>query len=208
MPERANTTDLRSRFAEVKRQPPDGCTAELKDEGIVVRAQLFSLGGYLRSLGMNLLWNGVVGSFALGAFESLYSAWPHGLIFALPILPHLFIGLCLLWGLLLRSGGSIEIVIEAGAAYVSTGLGPIRWRQHFDPRNVREIKIDYFVFGKRPQPLIKPLLEIDADRRFKFGILLTDERREWVQKFLHDLLVREEGKKKGRGRKRRKSSAV
>ena len=64
----------------------------------------------------------------------------------------------------------------------------LAWRRRFDPARVRRVGVGRTSWETNGKP--NEVIAIEADRTIKFGSLLRDDRREWLQAILHELLVK------------------
>jgi hypothetical protein len=191
--------------SEILQQPPRGCSVEEWGNEIIVRASLRSFATFCGALFAALFWNGIVSVFLLLVFASLYNqfigplpAWfpapdmkdpmPLGLALFLCVFltPFVAIGCLLLGAVVMTLGGRVEARVGDTQASVATGIGPVVWRQRFDPSRVRIVKIGLTAWKTNDQS--SPLIQIDADRSIKFGSMLSDERRQWMRVVLQQLL--------------------
>lgn len=193
-------------IAEVLRNPPTGCSVTEWGQNTVVHATLRSIVGFFGTLLVALFWNGIVSVFVLVALAGLYT----NLIGPLPpwfpapdfdesmslgmtlflcifLLPFVTIGLLMVGAVLLNSAGKIEVVVGDKNGVVRTGIGFLAWRRQFDPTQVRRVSLGTTSWQTDGQP--SEVIIIEADRTIKFGTLLRDERREWLQAILHELLT-------------------
>jgi len=207
---------------ELLAHPPSGCSVIAGERGTVVQATMRSLGGFLGSLAIALFWNGIVSIFVLIALAGLYvnligplpSWFPAPsmkesmsmgmtLFLCVFLMPFILVGSAMVGALLLYAAGKTSVVIGDSGAFVSTGIGFLAWRRRFDPGQTRNVSLDYGRWESRGGQR-KQFVVIDADRTVKFGSLLQDERREWMQAILHELLIETEH----RGRRRIRSVDV
>ena len=191
---------------EVLRNTPAGCAVADLGDRIVVRATLRSFGGFVGALAIALFWNGIVSVFVLIACAGLYTnlvgplpAWfpapqnegPMTLGMALFLCcfltPFVAIGSVMVGVVFLNAFGKVEIHIAEDAGEVRTGIAFGVWRQRFDPTLVRRVGAGQTSWESNGRP--SPLIVIDADRTIKFGSLLADHRREWLQAILNVLLA-------------------
>jgi len=192
--------------AELLEQTPPGCRVSMWGQEIRVLAPLRSGGALIGTLFFALFWNGIVSVFLLIALAGLYTnlvgplpVWfpapkmdhpmPLGMTLFLCVflLPFIAIGASLLATALLYAAGKIEVLIGDSQAVVKTGVGFLVWRRRFDPTQVHRVTIGKSSWKSDDQA--KELIAIEADRTIKFGTLLPDERREWLQTVLHVLLT-------------------
>lgn len=192
--------------AELLDQIPPGCRVSSWGQEIRIRATLRSTGSLMGTLFAALLWNGIVSVFVLIAAAGLYTnlvgplpAWfpapnmdapmPLGMTLFLCVflLPFVAIGVSLLAAVLLYALGKVEVWIGDREARVRTGIGPLVWRRRFDPSQVRRVDEGTTSWETNGRP--GRTVVIEAERSVKFGLLLTDERRQWMRAILRVLLV-------------------
>jgi hypothetical protein len=202
-------SDVASRrrpLAEVLSKPPAGCAVSEWGQDVLVHATLRSLGGFVGMLFVALFWNGIVSVFVLIALAGLHHhligplpAWfpapqlnpPMGLgmtlFLCIFLIPFVTIGSLLVGAMLLNLVGKVEVRIGISDADVRTGLGFLAWRRRFDPTCVRRVSIGSTSWETNGRP--SEVVVIDADRTIKFGSLLAEDRREWLQAILTELLT-------------------
>jgi hypothetical protein len=198
-------------ITEVLSRPPSGCSIVDRGHDIVVRASLRSIGGFFGMLFLCLFWNGIVSVFVLIALAGLYMnligplpAWFPApqmndltlgmtLFLCLFLTPFVTIGSLLIGALLLSIAGRIEVAVDNAEANVRTGIGWLCWRRRFNPALVRSVDFGTTSWESNGQP--RQLIVIEADRTIKFGSLLPDDKRQWLQAALHALLATEQGKR-------------
>lgn len=190
---------------EVLSNTPPGCSIDQRGFDTVVRATLRSAAGFIGTLFAALFWNGIVSVFVLIALAGLYT----NLIGPLPgwfpapdldnldtgmtlflcifLIPFVAIGTFLIITVLLSMAGKVEVVLRDREGMVRTGIGPLTWRRRFDPTQVHRVRIERTLGQKKRQPTEEIVLE--ADRTIKFGSMLRDDRREWLQTVLQELLT-------------------
>jgi hypothetical protein len=83
--------------------------------------------------------------------------------------------------------GKVEVWLADREASVRTGAGPFMWRRRFDPTTVRGVTIGNTAWESNGKA--NPLIIIEADRTIKFGSMLPDDRREWLQAILHQWFI-------------------
>ena len=192
--------------SEILNETPKGCSVSESGENIVVQASLRSAGGFFGSLFVALFWNGIVSVFVLIALSGLYTNFIGPLPYWFPapnneetmplgmtlflcvfLLPFVGVGAGMVSAMLLNLSGKIKVIIGDNDASVGTGVGFLTWRRKFDPTRVRRVSggtTSWQTNGKSRETIV-----IEADRTVKFGSLLRDDRREWLQAVLRGLLV-------------------
>lgn len=159
----------------VTTSPPDGCHVE-------------EVGGHWRAVAScrawqffvilpgAVFWNGVVGGFLGVAFSNA----PWGLLLLVPLAGHIGVGGYLLWMLVCLAMGDVEVMIDEDLVSTSTGFGTVRRRFRRPLRDVRTVRVD----ADRTR---RKCLVLDGVRPLKFGVLLRDDRRQ----FLHAAIAGE-----------------
>ncbi len=73
-------------------------------------------------------------------------------------------------------------------SYAAMGLGFLKWKRRFDPRDVRAIE-----FGKLwpSESGNTQVLEIQSTRTVKFGSLLNEEQLQWLRAVLREILLQQ-----------------
>jgi len=193
-------------ITDILNQPPAGCSVTEAGQNVIVYASLRSVVGFVGALFISLFWNGIVSVFVLIAIAGLYlnlvgplPAWfpapdqkgdmglGMSLFLCVFLIPFVTVGSCMIGAMFLNAMGKVEIVIGSNDATVRTGVAFLVWSRRFDPTKVRSVSTgpsSWDSEGKTTQVIV-----IEADRTIKFGSLLQDERREWLQAVLHVLLV-------------------
>lgn len=199
---------------EILNQPPAGCLILPTGEGVIVRASLRSASGFLGSAAFALFWNGIVSVFVLIAVAGLYNnlIGPLPDWFPAPIAeqgnvkmngqamslgmtlflcafltPFVTVGVGVATVALLNLIGRVDVVLEESNSYVATGIGRLRWKRKFDPRQVQSVRYGDSAWNSdSPQKV----LVLSAERLIKFGSFLQPDRMEWLRLVLRELLVR------------------
>lgn len=185
---------------------PKGCSVTEAGQTIVLHATLRSIAGFFGALFISLFWNGIVSVFVLLALAGLYTnlvgpmpAWfpaPQNdapmtlgmtLFLCLFLVPFVTVGSIMIGAVFMNAIGRVEVRIDEDRASVNTGIGWLMWRRRFDPNQVRSVGEGLTAWETNDRR--SPLIIIEADRTIKFGSLLENSRREWMQAMLHELLV-------------------
>ena len=184
-------------------QPPAGAWRRNDGSGMVIGATHRALGGALGALGIAAFWNGIVSIFVLVATAStlqiLHVPVPEwfpspdmkcnsmgtGMTIFLWIFltPFILIGLAMLGAFLSFLGGRTEVRIGNSEGVVFTGFGPIGYRRRFDPRRVKNVRIDDRPWRDRDngsQRKTYVVIETSEGKLIKFGSSLKEERRKFV----------------------------
>lgn len=191
---------------EILRQPPPGCRVTEHGQDIVVHTSLRSVTSFVGALAVCLFWNGIVSLFVLvaatGLYTNLIGPLPNWfptpeiddsmslgttLFMCLFLTPFVVAGSVMLGAVLLYGGGKLEVAIGSSGGAVRTGIGFLIWCRRFDPLQVQSVGIGATSWQTEDRP--NELIVIEADRKIKCGSLLPEERREWLQVILHELLT-------------------
>ena len=81
--------------------------------------------------------------------------------------------------------GSTVLLLDESGSWVGSGIGSLRWRKRFDPRQVTAI---YFQRSKGEDSSGNPI-EIQWDRLITIGTYLSKQRAEWLFVVLKNLLL-------------------
>lgn len=191
---------------ELLEDPPPGCRVTEWGHRTTLTATLRSAGGMLGALAAALFWNGITSVFvaaaARGWYEHLVGPAPDWfpappmddlnslgalLFMTLFLTPFVLVGVGMVVAVLLCAVGRVEVQLGGHRGVVRSGVGPVTWNQRFDPERVREVSIGWTRWQQNDQS--QELIVIHADRRVKFGSMLTEERRDWLRAALLDRLV-------------------
>lgn len=199
---------------EILSNPPSGCAVASSGQGVVARASLRSITGFVFTCGFALFWNGIVSVFVSLALAGLYSnligplpAWfpaaglkdgkpeMNGgpmdlrmtLFLCLFLVPFVTVGVGMAGAALINLIGKVEVVIDELDSYVATGVGILQWKRRFDPRQVRAVHFGDTTW--KSDGGSNRVIELLADRTIKFGSLLAADRLEWLRSVLKELLV-------------------
>jgi hypothetical protein len=201
-------------ITEILARPPAGCSINSDGQCVVVTASLRSLAGFLFASGFALFWNGITSVFVLIAIAGLYTnligPLPHWfpapgmkegkpemnggpmdlgmtLFLCIFLIPFVTVGIGMVGVAVMNLIGKVEVVIDEFDSYSATGMGFLRWKQRFDPREVRAVEFGTTAWqsdGGRNK-----LIEIRANRTVKFGSMLQCDRLEWLRAVLRQLLL-------------------
>lgn len=191
---------------EVLTSTPAGCSVTDLGDRIILSATLHSLGSLFGALAIALFWNGITSIFVVIAGAGLYSnlVGPLPVWFPVPqnknpmelketiflccfLIPFVTIGMVMIGAVLMNACGKVEVDFTDETAEVRTGVGFCVWRRRFNPSQFVRVSCGTTPWqsnGRHSQ-----LIEIEADRVIKFGSLLRDDRREWLQVMLQELLA-------------------
>ena len=202
----SEVVERRPPMVETLDRPPKGCEILHLGGEVLVRASLRSLPGVAGSLFFALFWNGITSIFVLIAVAGLYAnligplpeAFPAPdidddmtlgmtLFLCLFLTPFVVVGLGMVGAVLLNLLGRVEVRIGEGEGVVRTGVGFVTWNRRFDPNQVRHVETGVTPWQTNDRH--SPLIVIKTDRHIKFGSLLREERREWLQSALRAILT-------------------
>ena len=104
------------------------------------------------------------------------------------MLPFVIVGIGLILYALMNLWGQLRVIIESDRAEFRIEVGRLCWRQRFNPREVRAVKIIPTKWVTENSD--NRQIEIQADRTLKLGGMLSTEQREWLHAELkHQLLT-------------------
>jgi hypothetical protein len=202
---------------EILSKPPAGCSIIALDHGVIARASLRSVSGFIFPALFALFWNGVISLFVSQAIAGLYAnligpvpEWfpSPGLKDGMPqmnggpmdlgmtlylclfMIPFVTIGIGMASLAIMNLIGKVEVAIDELEANIATGFGIFVWRRRFDPREVRSVN-----FGEtawRSNGGANAIIELVCDRTIKFGSMLQADRMEWLRVVLKELLLHNE----------------
>ena len=202
---------------ETLNHPPDGCSIVPVGHGVIVRASLRSITGFLVSTGIALFWNGIVSVFALIAIAGLYAnlvgplpAWfpapgvnngkpkmnggpmnlGETLFLCVFLIPFVTVGTGMAGAALLSLFGKVEVVIDEFNSYAATGIGLFVWKRRFDPLRVDSVTLSTNTSGSEGRTSTSRSIEIQSDRTVKFGSMLQSDRLEWMNAALKELMLK------------------
>jgi hypothetical protein len=194
-------------------RPPAGAWRQTGGFGTVVGATHRSLGHALGALAVGLFWNGIVSVFVLintvstlRLLDITVPEWfpapkmdegPMGMgmvIFMwLFLTPFILIGLAMIGAFLSALAGRTEVRIASTQGSIFNGIGPLGYRRRFDPRAVKDVRIDEHQWrdndGDRQRKTCI-IIETREGKRMKFGSMLTAERRKFVAAAVRKALLR------------------
>lgn len=208
------STSSRS-MEEILAQPPSGCSINSHDQSAVATVSLRSLDGFPLLAGFALFWNGITSIFVLLAIAGLYTnligPLPHWfpapglkegkpeinggpmelgttLFLCVFLLPFVTVGVVTAGAAIMNLFGKVEVVTDEFDSFVATGIGFLRWKRRFDPREVRTVEFGTSASqsegGSR-----KRLIEIKANETVEFGSTLQADQMEWLRAVLRKLLL-------------------
>lgn len=200
--------------AEILAKPPAGCSITSDDRRVTVTASMRSFIGFLAPAMLALIWNSLIAIFVLIAIAGLYSnlIGPLPVWFPAPgvkegrpemnggpmdlgtslflcvfLIPFVAIGIGMAGAAILNLIGKVEVTVDEFDTYVATGFGFLRWKQRFDPREVK--RVAFGIAKYQSEGGTNRNLEIVADRSVQFGSLLKPERMEWLRAVLREILL-------------------
>ena len=190
----------------LEQPPPAGCSIERVGRDVHLSATMRSLGGFFGLLFVTLFWNGIVSVFVLIAASGLYAHlvgpvpdWfpapeqdePQSLglsiFLCIFLIPFVTVGFCLFAAMLGNMFGKVRVIIGPHEARMYTGIGLLSWRKRFDPSTVHSVEESTPKWQSDNNNNL--VIKIVADHTVKFGSLLSEERREWLQAVLHKMLI-------------------
>ena len=194
------------------RQPPPGAWCRQDGMGTVIGATHRSLGTAFGALVFGLFWNGIVSIFVLLAISAtlhnLHIPQPNwfpapkmngqemtvgmNLFLWLFLTPFITIGLVMAGTFFSCIWGRTEVRVQKDEGVIFTGVGALGWRRRFDARSVKgvSIKASTWQNENRSQQRFCIVIETREGKRLKFGSLLSEERREFVEAVVRRELVR------------------
>lgn len=195
-------------------RPPAGAWSRNDRSGPVIGATHRSVGSAIGLLAVSLFWNGIVSVFVLlamaGTLRNLHVSVPSW--FPAPVMndsamsvgmtiflwifltPFILIGLAMIGAFLSCLAGRTEVRIGHAEGVVSSGVGPLRYHRRFDPKSVKQVRIE-----------ARPWRDSDGDSRnkthivieslegkqIKFGTMLSEARRKFVAAAVRKALFRQ-----------------
>ncbi len=190
-------------------KPPVGCAVSETGNEIVVYATLRSLVGFFGAAFVTLFWNGITSIFVIIAAVNLYThavgpvpEWFPApqmdepmtlgmtLFLLLFMIPFEVIGAYVAVGTLLIAFGKVEVSLGENESYVRTSIGPIGWRRSFDAATVQSVTQGKSKWSSSDNEQL--CVVIESNPALRFGSLLQEDRREWMQTVLHALLTEPE----------------
>lgn len=191
-------------------RPPPGCRVLHNGMTTVVQASARSGCAAGGTLFAALFWNGIVSVFVLvalgGTVQHIFGTMPSwfpapnfsggsggglplGMLIFLWIflLPFIAIGLMLIGTFLTTCLGRVEARLDDRRCTLFTGFAFVGWRRSFDLAAVESVSIGQTTWKENDQS--KPVIVIDAGRRYRVGSVLPEVRRRWMAGVLRRLLV-------------------
>ena len=186
-------TDLRS--------PPEGCWFRTEGDETIIGGSHRSIGGFILMLAFTLFWNGIVSVFVIMATTStlnhlgipLPDSWgfkienPEDMgvgmtgFLWLFLTPFVGIGLFMAASSVSSLLGRTEIRIRPTEAGVFVGVGKIGYKKRFDPRKVRDVRIDAGRHQASDNPPSQQIIiESENSALIKVGSMLPAHRRKFV----------------------------
>jgi hypothetical protein len=183
--------------------PPAGAWRRSEGMETVIGATHRSPGLAAAGLAVALFWNGIVSVFVsantaatLRHLGLQLPAWfpgpkmngplmPLGMTIFLWLFltPFMAVGLVLIGTFLSYLAGHTDVRIANGQAVVFTGVGALGFRRRFDPRDVKDVRIEEGQWRDRngyPRQTLRILVETREGKEIKFGTSLSAERRKFV----------------------------
>lgn len=199
-------------IGEILSRPPSGCSIVSDGQRLTATAAMRSLPDFLLQAAFALVWNSSISVFLLIAIAGLYTnlvgplpnwfpapGMKNGkpelnggpmdlgttLFLCIFLIPFVAIGIGIVAAAVLNLLGKVEVIIDEFDSYVATGVGFLKWKKRFDPREVKAV-----AFGARAwqnEGESNTLIEISADRSVKFGSMLQSDRLEWLRAALREI---------------------
>ncbi len=190
-------------------QPPRGAWFINAGGDSVIGATNRSLGTAFGLLFFALFWNGIISIFVLfalsGTLHVLNLPQPDWfpapkmnggsmgggtvLFLWLFLTPFMAVGLFVAVSCLNCLFGRTEVRVAGAQGAISTGVGALSWRRCFDASQVKAVRILQTINSKG-QDSFSLLIETREGRQFKFGSLLSGERRQFILSALRKTLLR------------------
>jgi hypothetical protein len=181
-------------------RPPVGVWQRRDGTDSILGASHRSWGSILGSLFLCLFWNGIVSVFVCfnlaNTFNLLHLSMPEwfpapemngapvglGMTLFLWIFltPFIAVGLGVLGFLLSSLGGRTEVRIRPGHGVIFTGVGPLGWRQFFDPASILRVRVGSAAKrGNHEESSSKTeiVMEQRGGGALSFGSMLREDRR-------------------------------
>ena len=204
-------------IVETLNQPPAGCSIVPVGHGVIVRASLRSITGFLVTTCLALFWNGIVSVFVLIAIAGLYTnligplpAWfpapelkngkagmnggpvnlGETLFQCVFLIPFVTVGTGMVVAALMSLFGKVVVVIDEFGSYAATGIGLFVWKKRFDPLQVHSINISTKTSDSEGGTSTSGSIEIQSDHTVKFGSMLQSDRLEWMHAALKELMLK------------------
>ena len=201
---------------QVLHEPPHGCLLETSGDAVVATASARSIGTFLGCTAVALFWNGIVSVFVMIALAGLYTNligplpdWfpappmnqgkpemngePMGLgmtlFMCLFLTPFVAIGASMIWAAILSLFGKVEVVIDEHDSFVGIGVGFVRWKRRFDPRQTQSVEIHEQHSRSSDHNRTTLSIELIADRTIRFGSMLPRGRKQWLHTALQAMLL-------------------
>lgn len=205
-------------IAEILAQPPRGCVVSSDGRSAKASVSLFSLLGFIFPAGFALFWNSIVSIFVLTVIAGLYSNFigPVPNWFPAPgvkagqpqmngapmdlgmtlfmcvfLTPFVLVGIMMPFIALMNLVGKVVVVIDEMESYVATGIGFLKWKKRFDPKEVQAVE-----FGAnrwQSKETSSQLLVLKGSRVTRFGSFLDEEQQLWLRAVLKEILLPREG---------------
>jgi hypothetical protein len=196
---------------EILSQMPSGCRVESTAQSLTIWVSNRSVSDFLGHCVFAIFWNSILTIFLLQALAGLYfnmigplpdwfptlgaengiplvndKAMGVGMtvFFCLFLTPFVIVGLWMSLTAVFSLYGSVVVFIGETESWVAPGIGGIRWRKRFDPRQVSAI-----YYQREQGEDASNTIEIQAERSIKFGVTLSKPRSEWLFVVLKNLLL-------------------
>lgn len=196
-------------------RPPAGTWYRKDGLGLSIGASHRSLGMAVGTLAVALFWNGIVSVFVSLALASTLQHFgisqPHWfpaprmngsamgvgmtIFLWLFLTPFIAIGLAMIAAFFSALAGRTEVRLGNSNAegILFTGIGPVGWRRRFDPRNVKDVRIDDQRWrdsdGDRRRKT-QIVMETREGKELKLAGSLPEERRKFLAAALRKALLK------------------
>ena len=89
--------------------------------------------------------------------------------------------------------GSTIIVVGRSESYVSTGVGPLRWKRTFDLGSVRTVSLKDTQMRNNRQTMKVIELNLEDNSKVEFGSYMDDTARKFIAQVIASLIVKKPG---------------
>lgn len=191
------------------RNPPPGCWLHTQGNETIIGGSHQSFGNSIMFFAFTAFWNSIVAVFVTLAITStlkhLGIPLPQSLGFEVTnsedmsvgmtiflwifLTPFIGIGLLLIASLISSLIGRTEIRIRHDEAFAFVGFGRIGYKKRFDPRKVRDVRVDH----DRPQSgestqSQRVTIEMEDSIQVRVGSMLPADRRKFIGSALSQAL--------------------
>ena len=89
--------------------------------------------------------------------------------------------------------GTTIILVGRSESFVSTGVGPVRWKTNFDLGNVRTVSLKDSQMRNNRQTMKVIELNLEDNSKVQFGAYMDDKARQFIAEIIASLIVRKPG---------------